>query len=99
MPVTLLPLDGGKPLPITLPITLVGHSEDCELRLDDEGVNELQSVLALADGFLFLRDLDTGGTRVNGRLVRRAILLYNDEFAVGNCRFRVSYEEGSSSQG
>ena len=91
--ISLLPLNGGEPLFITLPMTLVGEKADCDLRLEGEGVAYLHCVIALADDLALLRDLDTGRTRVNGQRVGRAVLLHNDTLTIGSCGFRVQYGE------
>jgi predicted component of type VI protein secretion system len=90
--VSLIPVSGGPPYAITLPMTLVGRKADCDFRLDADGVAELHCVLALADGLVLLRDLDTDHIRVNNRRVRRAVLMHNDAVRIGSCEFRVNYE-------
>ena len=89
----LLPLNGASPLEITKEITLVGRSEDCDLRLDDKTISKLHCVLVQADGQLLVRDLgSTNGTRVNGRRVRRAAVLPNDRLMIAALEFRVSLD-------
>jgi hypothetical protein len=92
MQISLEPLNGGNPFVITLPLTLVGRKEGCELWLEGEGVADLHCVLAQVDDLVFLRDLDTGSVRVNGQRVRRAVLLPNDLFFIAGCGFRVRYD-------
>jgi hypothetical protein len=92
MAISLVPLDSGEPVVLTLPLTLVGRKDACDLRLEDEDVAELHCVLGLTDGLLVLRDLDTGSVRVNGRRVRRAALLPDDVLDIAGCRFRVQYD-------
>jgi hypothetical protein len=95
MPISLVPLDGNQPFVVTLPMTLVGAKEGCDLQVEGEGVAPLCCVLALADDLLLLRDLDTGSIRVNGQRVRRAVLLANDRLAIAGREFRVHYEQGA----
>jgi hypothetical protein len=97
MRISLISFDGGEPLPITLPLTLVGRKEDCDIRLEGEGVADLLCVLAQIDNLLLVRDLDTDTIRVNGQLVRRAILLPNAHLTMANHRFRVQYDEPAES--
>ncbi len=99
MRISLVPLDGGKPFVVSLPMTLVGRSEECDFRLEAEGVADLHCVLARNDGLLLLRDLGTDSTRVNGQSIRRAVLLANDQLALANSRFQVCYETGSAEPG
>jgi pSer/pThr/pTyr-binding forkhead associated (FHA) protein len=86
----LIPLDGGPPIDIVKDLTLVGRKEDCDLRLEHKSVSKMHCVLAKTDGLLFLRDLgSTNGTRVNGKRIRRAALLPNDQLGIANYKFRV----------
>jgi len=93
MRIVLLPLDGGEPLAITLPITLIGTNVDCDVRLSQEGVREMQCGLAQADAsasFSAIWGLQYARERPPGP---SGVLLRNDEIALGGCRFRVHYEE------
>jgi hypothetical protein len=95
MSISLVPCDGSQPFVVTLPVTLVGAKEGCDLQLEGEGVAPLCCVLALTDDLLLVRDLETGRTRVNGVRVRRAALLANDRLAIAGHKFRVQYEQGA----
>jgi hypothetical protein len=64
--------------------------------VDGNEVASLCCVLAQADNFLLLRDLDTDSIRVNGQPVRRAVLLPDDRLTIGGCEFRVQYERGEA---
>jgi hypothetical protein len=94
MPISLVPLNGGEPFVITLPLTLVGRKEGCDFCLEGEGVADLHCVLAPVDDLFLLRDLDTGSIRVNGQRVRRAVLLPDDLLFIASCGFRVRYDGG-----
>jgi pSer/pThr/pTyr-binding forkhead associated (FHA) protein len=86
----LIPLDGSPLVEITKDLVLVGRKEECDLRLDHKSVSKYHCVLVKTDGLLLLRDLgSTNGTRVNGKRVRRAALLPNDQLHIANCGFRV----------
>jgi pSer/pThr/pTyr-binding forkhead associated (FHA) protein len=86
----LLPLDGGPSIEIVKDLTLVGRKEDCDLRLEHKSVSKMHCVLVKTEGLLILRDLgSTNGTRVNGKRVRRASLLANDQLGIANYKFRV----------
>src|SRR5437867_12360654 len=88
----LIPLDQGEPIEIVKDMTLVGRTDDCDLRLDHKSVSKMHCVLVKTDGLLVLRDLgSTNGTRVNGTRVRRAALLPNDKLSVANFHFRVLF--------
>jgi hypothetical protein len=76
-------------------MSLVGAKENCDLQVEGDGVAPLCCVLALTDGLLLLRDLDTDTIRVNGQRVRRAALLANDRLTVAGREFQVHYEQGA----
>jgi pSer/pThr/pTyr-binding forkhead associated (FHA) protein len=88
----LVPLDGGPAVEVAKEMTLIGRTEECDLRLDHKSVSKMHCVLVKTDGLLVLRDLgSTNGTRVNGARVRRAALLPNDKLSVANFHFRVLF--------
>src|SRR5204862_385287 len=93
MQISLIPMKGGEPVVLTVPLILVGRAEDCDLQLEEDGIADLHCVLALADNLLLLRDLNTGSVRVNGTRCRRAALLPNDVLTIASCRFRVEYQD------
>ena len=88
----LIPLEGGLPFVIEKDLILIGRNEECELRLDHKSISKLHCILVKTDGLILVRDLgSTNGTRVNGQRVRRAALLPNDQFAVANFKYRVTF--------
>lgn len=88
----LLPLDQGEPVEIVKDMTLVGRTEDCDLRLDHKSVSKMHCVIVKTDGLLLVRDLgSTNGTRVNGQRVRRAALLPNDKLSIANFQYKVTF--------
>lgn len=88
----LVPIDGGAPVEVAKEMTLVGRTEECDLRLDHKSVSKMHCVLVKTDGLLLLRDLgSTNGTRVNGTRVRRAALLPNDKISFANFHFKVLF--------
>lgn len=90
MKAELRPLDGGEPIRIDRDLVLVGRRRCCEIRLRDTTVSKLHCILAKTDGLLLLRDLgSTNGCRVNGRRVRRGMILPNDILTIANYEFRV----------
>lgn len=90
MKAELVPVDGGKSIPITKDITVIGRREYCDVQLDDPSLSKRHCVVIKTDGLLMVRDLaSTNGTRVKGQLVRWAALLPNDRVAFGKVKFRV----------
>lgn len=87
----LVPLKGGKAIPITLDVTVVGRQRDqCDLLLERSSISKLHCLIVRTDGLLFIRDLgSTNGTKVNGQRVVRGALLPGDELAFASERFRV----------
>ena len=86
----LIPVEGGAPINIVKDLTVVGRTEECDLRLDHKSISKMHCVIVRTDGLLLLRDLgSTNGTRVNGQRVRRAALLPNDQVSIAGFKFRV----------
>ncbi len=92
MIVQLVPLGGGESIELTKPINLVGRKEGCDVRLNHKSVSKQHCILVHAEGMLMLRDLgSTNGTRVNGKRIRRAALVENDQFSIAAMTFRVKF--------
>ncbi len=88
----LISLSGVASIDLVKDVSLVGRSEDCDIRYDHKGVSKIHCVLVKTDGLILVRDLgSTNGTRVNGQRVRRAALLPNDTFAIANLKFKVLF--------
>ena len=68
---------------------VIGRADDCDLRLDQEGVAPRHAAIVLdSDGRLQLRDLDSGAeTLLNGQAIHSAQLASGDEIRIANCRF------------
>ncbi len=97
----LIPLDGGEPITLDRPITVVGRSRSvCDLSLPDARVSKLHCILVKTDGLVYMRDLgSTNGTRVNGQRVLRGALLPGDRISFSGAAFRIHMgpdEDGSS---
>ncbi len=91
MQAQLIPVEGGRPIPILKDITLVGRkSHLCDLVVERGSVSKLHCLIVKTDGLLFIRDLgSTNGTKVNGQRVTRGALLPGDELAFAGAKFRV----------
>jgi hypothetical protein len=75
---------GGRPIPVSTPVFVLGRGAEADLRLPDTGVSRRHAELHLQDGTVTLVDLSsTNGTTVNGRRVDRARLTDGDRIGVG----------------
>lgn len=87
----LIPSNGGPPITLTKPITLVGRSSRlCDFAVDHGGVSKIHCILVKTDGLIYMRDLgSTNGTRVNGQRVLRGALLPGDEISFSGAVYTV----------
>jgi pSer/pThr/pTyr-binding forkhead associated (FHA) protein/anti-anti-sigma regulatory factor len=77
---------------ISRPITLVGTSPACKLRLGDNSVSTIHcSLLWLRDGLWVIDLAGKGGTSVQGKAVRCAKLCEGDRLRIGKFSLRVHY--------
>jgi hypothetical protein len=68
--------------------TLIGRADDCDLRLNQEGVAAHHAVITQAEDGLTLSRLDPAGeVLLNGHSVDQAGLSSGDEIRIANCRF------------
>lgn len=94
----LVPLRGGRPIPILRDVTLVGRQDDlCDVCIDQSSISKLHCLIVRTDGLLFIRDLgSTNGTKVNGQRVIRGALLPGDELAFAGEKYRVEMGPGEA---
>lgn len=91
MPMVLVPLDGGSPLPLEKAIVLFGRGADCDVVLkNSRKVSRKHCCIAQIDHYFLVRDLGSmNGVRVNRRTVEgEARLKPGDELWVGDLGFR-----------
>jgi len=68
--------------------SVIGRADDCDLRLDREGVASHHAEIVHSDAALTLRRLDPDAeVLLNGRAVETAELASGDEIRIANCRF------------
>lgn len=80
----------GARRPLSRPLTFLGRSPGCDLRLNVEGVAPYHCLLAMEGDRLTLRDLESGaGTFVNGKRVARTDLRDGDLVVLGPFHFKV----------
>lgn len=88
--IALVPIEGGRPVELGRDLTLVGRSEEADLKLDHKSVSKLHCVLVRAPEGLLVRDLgSTNGTRINGQRIRRGALVNDDVLNLAHYSFRV----------
>lgn len=69
--------------------TLIGRADDCDLRIDVDGVAPHHAeIRELDDGGLRLENLDSSAeTLLNGEAVETSALASGDEIRIANCRW------------
>ena len=99
----LVPLDPGLCLiPLEKAIVLIGRQADCDVSLThSRKVSRKHCCVAQVDTAFVVRDLgSTNGVFVNGSRVRKeAGLMFGDELAIGDVRFRLQAEAPSNKAG
>lgn len=87
----LIPKQGGPPITLHRPITVIGRSSRlCDLVIDHNNVSKQHCILVKTDGLIYLRDLgSTNGTRVNGQRVIRGALLPGDLLTLSGVSYKV----------
>lgn len=96
MRANLIPVKGGRTIPINRDVTIVGRQEGlCDVFIDKSSISKLHCIIVRTDGLLFIRDLgSTNGTKVNGQRVVRGALLPGDELSFASEKFKVEMGPG-----
>ncbi len=81
----------GTRRPLATPLTVIGRSPGCDVRLNVDAVQPLHCAIFQAPGGLVLRDL-AGGTLVNDQPVTTCLLRDGDTLSVGPFQFGVRWE-------
>jgi len=79
----------GAVWPLTLPITLIGSGDQCDVRLPAAGVAELHCALSLTPAGLALRSWNPDATFLGDRPTAAALLADGQEIRIGLHRFRL----------
>jgi pSer/pThr/pTyr-binding forkhead associated (FHA) protein len=79
----------GTRRPLSVPLTLIGRSAACDIRLQAEDVEPAHCALVHGPDGLLVRDLGGGGVLVNDTLVESVLLHDGDMLAVGPFHFTV----------
>jgi len=94
MLVQLVPVNGGPPIILPKPMSIVGRGEHVDVAFNHKSVSKQHCILVCTDGLVLVRDLgSTNGTRVNGRRVRRGALLPNDQLAFANFKYVLRFSD------
>lgn len=100
MPTTLIPVDGGNPIPLRKELVLVGRQGVCDLLLEHSTISRTHCLLLQRDDFLTVRDLEsTNGCRVNGQRIRESDLYNGDVLSIGRVKYRVEIRDAAALQG
>ena len=68
--------------------TVIGSGQDCELRVESEGIAPSHAEIILSDGALTLTSLESSAPALlNGEAVTQAALSSGDEIRIANCRW------------
>jgi hypothetical protein len=79
----------GERFTVTLPCTI--GRKNCDVILDDRLISRRHAELKMVDNELVLEDLASkNGTRVNGELATRKLLVPNDLVSIGPINLRIS---------
>jgi len=83
----------GTAIKLRLPITLIGSSEQCDIRISGPGIAEQHAIITHTAIGPVLRAFHTDQTLVNGVIVSTRVLKTRDEVTVGPCVFRLDWTE------
>jgi pSer/pThr/pTyr-binding forkhead associated (FHA) protein len=93
MPLLLLALSEGIPIPIDKPILLVGRSDECDVVIPSRKISRRHCVLASREHSLLVRDLgSTNGIRVNGVRVTYQVLQPGDLLQIAHFLYQLIHK-------
>ncbi|MEN8149512.1 MAG: FHA domain-containing protein [Planctomycetota bacterium] len=79
------------PVPTEPVLMLVGRDPECEVVVDDPGVDLRHLEVSMVGGSVRVRDLETrSGTKVNGAFVGQSLVSPGDEITLGGARIFVA---------
>jgi predicted component of type VI protein secretion system len=86
-------LDEGPSILLDKPVLLLGRHPECDVQIDSRKISRKHCIIAQVNDYLVVRDLgSTNGIRINGVRVVEGRLTSGDELAVGNFRFRLTWD-------
>lgn len=81
----------GTRFPVSLPATVIGSSEPCDIRITARGVGEVHCLVTVTESGPVLRSWFPDDTLVNGKPTAATILRDGDEIRVGPCLFQLAW--------
>jgi len=82
-----------KDFPLLNPVTVIGRSEKCDLRVPLLAVSRRHCELRMSDGGLAVKDLaSSNGTYVNNKRINEAALSAGDRLVVGPVVFTIQVD-------
>lgn len=95
MAASLLPTEGGNPIPLDKPIVLIGRHQECDVSLlSSSKVSRRHCCIVQVGDRFVLRDLGSmNGIRVNGHRVIETELCAGDEVSVADVAFQFQRDD------
>lgn len=81
----------GETFPLSLPVTVIGSSEPCDVRITGPGVAGVHCLITMTPAGPTIRSWHPKETLLNGVRTAAAILNHGDELVVGPCRFEIAW--------
>ena len=78
----------GTRVALTVPVTLIGAAERCDVRVQGPAVADVHCLISITPAGPALRSWQPDATRVNGELTAAGLLHDGDVLQVGPCLFR-----------
>jgi adenylate cyclase len=88
----MIPVGGGRPIPLLRSSLLIGRRENCDIVLQYSDISSSHCQLTLDGGYWFVRDLNSrNGIKVNGIRVTHKRLDPNDTLSISMQTYTVRY--------
>lgn len=88
----------GTVAPLTLPVTVIGRGDGCDVRLAAAGVADFHCLVTLSPAGPTLRSWHPDQTLVNGTPTAAAVLRDGDELKVGPCLFAFHWHAPAAAE-